>query len=295
MEESVIETKANSLRNKINQNKSLLGSLKSSLANITDALITTFPEYDYSYLEEKLSNLRIVRKDTFEYAIYDNNSNILTINADKVFDDGIDITHLFLQKMLSIATHKEEKKEQFKQFNDGIGTSLAITVLGDEGYKKNNILEYLSISLLSKVVDAKVLIDSYMKDDISLIIENLSNYGISEDEFKMLLHDMTNLYDESIQNNQSFANIQRRISFMFKEKLCSEIESNHLSKEDIDQEFFDFSGHIVSSRAELISTYPGYNFNKITGLEWSKTTLEELKNEVYRKLDKTDEQTLKQI
>lgn len=276
-----MEEQIKRLRDSLNNNSNLSEEFKWNIATLTDLLVTTLPKYDYSYFEELLSSIKISKSDRIVgYATYNKQNNELFIDPRKAFDDRIDVQHLFMKELLSIGTHKKDKPESLRGFYDGMSESMALLVLGDTGVKKQNVLEYHSISLLSKIVDPEVLIDAYMTDNISLILENLSSYGIADDEFRMLLQDINNISDDMVEENQNFATAQKRMMYMYATKLGTQIKDGTKKEDEIDESFDDLNNSIIHSREELLSVYSGYTFRGVEGLKFNHTHMKNVKDRV---------------
>ena len=123
------------LERAINKNKNLSDKFKENFISLINLMVTNLPDYDYSYFEEVLSNIKLEDSDKIsEYGEYDNDNNILKFNKNKILENRIDIEHLFLSKVLSICTHKEENRK-LKKFFDGISNCMAQVIIGNEGWQ----------------------------------------------------------------------------------------------------------------------------------------------------------------
>ena len=104
-----MEEEMNKLTLAIEDNPNLSESFKGNLVVLANTVIATFPQYDYSYFKERLSNLKIVGDNALDtYTSYNVGSNTLTMNKTRMLEDNVDVQNVFLQNMLSICTHKEE-------------------------------------------------------------------------------------------------------------------------------------------------------------------------------------------
>lgn len=103
--------------------------------------------------------------------------------------------------------------------------------------------------LLSKVTGGKILIDSYMKDDLSLIIEVLESYGVKEEEVSALFNEMNNVEI----SNEAFSNAQNLITSMYVKKLDTDLKNGIITTDCISDELDDFNSLVIHSRSELIS------------------------------------------
>ena len=91
------------LRNCIKENNNFGEPFKCNVATLTDELAMLYPQYDYKNLGFKLSNLNVTIDNSIEnYSIYDDKNNCLKLNIGKIFEDRIDLQHLFLNEMLLI-------------------------------------------------------------------------------------------------------------------------------------------------------------------------------------------------
>ena len=154
-----------------------------------------------------LSTLVILKNDKLDdYSAYNKDSNELSINTKKVFEDRIDLQHLFMQKMLSISTHKEEKSNQMNGFFKGMTESITSLINVDESGKKLNPLESLGVSIFSKIVSPKTLIDSYMNDDLSLLLIELESLGIPSIDFNVAMDRFNNV-------NTDFLGLEKALNF----------------------------------------------------------------------------------
>ena len=64
------------LRKKIKDNPNLTDEFKCNLGTLTDSLLGIFPDYDYTYLMDKLSALKVSKSNTIAgYSSYNNNDN----------------------------------------------------------------------------------------------------------------------------------------------------------------------------------------------------------------------------
>lgn len=249
------------LRKRIKENQNISDELKCNIATLTDALTTVFPDYDYSNLGDILSTLVILKNDKLDdYSAYNKDSNELSINTRKVFEDRIDLQHLFMQKMLSISTHKEEKSNQMNGFFKGMTESITSLVNVDESGKKLNPLESLGVSIFSKIVSPKTLIDSYMNDDLSLLLIELESLGIPSIDFNVAMDAFNNA-------NTDFLGLEKALNLMFEKRMSFGVKSGIINEDNLDKIYADFSEMLVTNKAELISLYPLHDFSKMGSLE----------------------------
>ena len=90
------------LRNRIKENQNISDELKCNIATLTDALTTVFPDYDYSNLGDILSTLVILKNDKLDdYSAYNKDSNELSINTKKVFEDRISSTFVYAENVIN--------------------------------------------------------------------------------------------------------------------------------------------------------------------------------------------------
>lgn len=112
-------------------------------------------------------------------------------------------------------------------------------------------MEFLNttlIRLLSKVTGGDVIIDSYMKNDISIMIEKLESYGISIDEIKNLFGKI----NEVSPSNSSFADSQNIIVDMYIRKCNYELSNGLLNENELDEKISNFDSLVVHSKEELV-------------------------------------------
>ena len=103
--------------------------------------------------------------------------------------------------------------------------------------------------LLSKVTGGKTLIDSYMLNDLSILIEKLESYGISENDISQLFSEI-----ESIRTNkEAFSNAQNMIADMYEKKLSTMLSNGEAKEEDLKDSINDFDSLVVHKGSELIS------------------------------------------
>lgn len=254
-----MEEEMNKLTLAIEDNPNLSESFKGNLVVLANTVIATFPQYDYSYFKERLSNLKIVGDNALDtYTSYNVGSNTLTMNKTRMLEDNVDVQNVFLQNMLSICTHKEEMPGKLRGFNDGMSKTIATMIVGDEGHKSKNVLEAHAVGLLSKVIGGDELLDSYMKDDINIVLESLSKSGIEENSFTALMEDMSLISDKEQISSEHFIAAEKKIIDMFSLKMNNDAMNGKITLEELKEKCEDFGGLMFSSDLELYAVYPGY-------------------------------------
>lgn len=270
-----METKINNLRESIKNNSNLTEEFKCNLGTLTDTLVTVFPEYDYSNYESFLSTLNVRDDSSIEkYSIYNKEDNSIVLNTSKIFEDRIDLQHLFLGEMIKIGSGIYDMPLKFEGFNSGITEAIASTMNNDESMKKLNPLEYISISVFSKIVDPQVLIDSYMNRDFGTILVYLETIGVSSDEFDNLLNSFNQMKDENISNNASFSNALVSMVNMYSKLISYHLKNGQITYDDISSKFDEFSEMLIFNKSELISIYPHHDFSNFNGFEKIKESLD---------------------
>lgn len=129
-----MKEKIEKLSKSIRKNKNLSTEFKENFVTLISLLVTNLPDYDYSYFEEILSTLQVDEDNEInDYSSYEEDTNKLKLNKKKILGDNIDLEHLFLKKILSIGTHKEKDKK-LREFYDGLSSSMAQFIIGNEGW-----------------------------------------------------------------------------------------------------------------------------------------------------------------
>ena len=268
-----MENKIERLRESIKSNPNLTEEFKCNLGTLTDTLVTVFPDYDYSNYERVLSSLSVHSDDSINgYSSYNSESNSIGLNTSKIFEDRIDLQHLFLNNILSIGSNNQNKS--LDGFNKGLTEVISSTMNNDESMKKLNVLESLSMSIFSKIITPQVLLDSYMNNDIGSLVVELEGMGIEKDEFDKLLECFNNMGNKEVPLNSSFADAEVLMVGMFSKKTDSRLKNGDISYEDISREYDDFGDFLIFSRSELVSMYPHHDFSNLTGFENVKTAID---------------------
>lgn len=112
-----------------------------------------------------------------------------------------------------------------------------------------NNMEFLNtnlIRLLSKVTGGETLIDSYMKDDMSILIEKLESYGITNEEISLLIKQM------SSKESDSYSNAQNMISNMYLKKLEVEVMSGVIKQDELEDRTEEFDSSVIHNKRELV-------------------------------------------
>ena len=266
-----MENKIERLRESIKSNPNLTEEFKCNLGTLTDTLVTVFPDYDYSNYERVLSSLSVHNDDSIDgYSSYNSESNSIGLNTSKIFEDRIDLQHLFLNNILSIGSNNQNKS--LDGFNKGLTEVISSTINNDESMKKLNVLESLSMSIFSKIVTPQVLLDSYMNNDIGSLVVELEGMGIGKDEFDKLLECLSNMGSKDV--NSSFADAEVLMVSMFSKKTDTRLKNGDISYEDISREYDDFGDFLIFSRSELVSMYPHHDFSNLVGFENVKTMVD---------------------
>ena len=266
-----MENKIERLRKSIKSNPNLTEEFKCNLGTLTDTLVTVFPDYDYSNYEKVLSSLSVHNDDSIDgYSSYNSESNSIVLNTSKIFEDRIDLQHLFLNNILSIGSNNQNKS--LDGFNKGLTEVISSTINNDESMKKLNVLESLSMSIFSKIVTPQVLLDSYMNNDIGSLVVELEGMGIGKDEFDKLLQCFSNMGSKDV--NSSFADAEALMVSMFSKKTDTRLKNGDISYEDISREYDDFGDFLIFSRSELVSMYPHHDFSNLVGFENVKTMVD---------------------
>lgn len=266
-----MEKKIESLRNSIKENPNLSEEFKCNLGTLTDTMVTVFPNYDYSNYEKVLSTLSIKNDCSLEsYSNYNKEENILSLNTAKVFEDRIDLQHLFLNNLIRIGSGISNVNPEFNGFITGLTEVISSTMNCDESMKKLNVLESIGIRLFSKIVIPEVLFNAYITGDIGSIIVELEGLGIEKEEFNKLLDSFNNL------DGNGFTNAECIMVNMFGKVVNTLLSSGAITEEEISSEYEDFSDMLIHSKSELISIYPHHDFSSLTGFENVKKTLDEV-------------------
>ena len=130
----------------------------------------------------------------------------------------------------------------------------------DESGKKLNPLESLGVSIFSKIVSPKTLIDSYMNDDLSLLLIELESLGIPSIDFNVAMDRFNNV-------NTDFLGLEKALNLMFEKRMSFGVKSGIINEDNLDKIYTDFSEMLVTNKAELISLYPLHDFSKMGSLE----------------------------
>lgn len=270
-----MERKIENLREAIKKNANLTEEFKCNLGTLTDAMISVFPNYEYTNYEEFLSTLKVLDDTSIDgYSDYNKENNSIVLNTSKIFEDRIDLQHLFLGELLKIGSGIYDMSPKFDGFNAGITEAIVSTMNNDESMKKLNPLEYIGISVFSKVVDPEVLINSYMNKDLPNIVVHLETMGISSDTFENLLDSFNQMSDTSISNNDSFSNALVTMTEMYSKVVEFGLKNGQITYDDISAKFSDFSEMIVSSKSELIALYPHHDFSNLSGFDKINNAIE---------------------
>jgi len=281
-----MEDKMNKLRLSIKENPNLSDAFKCNLGTLTDTMVTVLGDYDYSYFEQFLRTLKISNNEkNISEVWYDKKNNELKLNLNKIFENGVDLQHLFLQKMLSIGTHKEEKDDEAKGFYDGMSEAIALLMNADEGTKKLNPLEHLCIMQLSNIADPNAMIDSYMKDDLSILLDDLEEKEITKDEFIYLIKDISQISDIRIPENDAFATSQKRMIYMFGKKVKTDIIRGKIDSSMINEQYDAFNETLVHNPAELRSMFSHYTFVNMGDLKWVSKHIKFSKDRITKELN----------
>lgn len=261
------------LRNCIKENNNFGEPFKCNVATLTDELAMLYPQYDYKNLGFKLSNLNVIIDNSIEnYSIYDDKNNCLKLNIGKIFEDRIDLQHLFLNEMLLIQNKSYEKNEISKGFSIGVSEAIASTMNNDESMKKLNALNYTAISAFSKIVDPEIILNGFMNNTMEDIVTSLEEKGIDKEEFGKLLNCFNNMNNK--EPNTSFAEAQKIIINMYKKTIQNDLSNGKISFEDIKNKFDEFSQMLIFNNSELMILYPFIDFTNVNGLEDVKPTLD---------------------
>lgn len=261
------------LRNCIKENNNFGEPFKCNVATLTDELAMLYPQYDYKNLGFKLSNLNVTIDNSIEnYSIYDDKNNRLKLNIGKIFEDRIDLQHLFLNEMLLIQNKSYEKNEISKGFSIGVSEAIASTMNNDESMKKLNALNYTAISAFSKIVDPEIILNGFMNNTMEDIVTSLEEKGIDKEEFGKLLNCFNNMNNK--EPNTSFAEAQKIIINMYKKTIQNDLTNGKISFEDIKNKFDEFSQMLIFNNSELMLLYPFIDFTNVNGLDDVKPTLD---------------------
>ncbi len=270
-----MENKIERLRESIKSNPNLTEEFKCNLGTLTDTLVTVFPDYDYSNYEKFLSDLKINNSDSIDkYSSCDVNTSTISLNTSRIFEDRIDLQHLFLNDILRMGSGMQNANESLDGFCTGLTEVISSTMNSDESMKKLNALEGLCMSVFSKIVNPQVLLDSYMSGDIGGIVIELESKGIDKDDFTRLLDSFNKLKNYNLKENSGFAECETIMIGMFGKVIDSKLKDGSLSYEDIGSEYDDFSDMIIFGKSELASMYPHYDFSNMTGFEDVKNALD---------------------
>lgn len=266
-----MEKKIESLRNSIKSNPNLSEEFKCNLGTLTDTMVTVFPEYDYSNYESVLSTLSIKNDSSLDsYSSYNKEENVLSLNTSKVFEDRIDLQHLFLNNLIKMGSGMNNVNPELNGFVIGLTEVISSTMNSDESMKKLNVLESTGMRLFSKIVSPETLLNAYMTGDMGSVVVELEGLGIEKDEFTKLLNGFNNL------QGSGFSNLECLVTNMFGKVVDSKLKNGVITEEEIREEYEDFSDMLIHSKSELISMYPHHDFSSLNEFENVKKTLDEV-------------------
>ena len=266
-----MEKKIESLRNSIKQNPNLSEEFKCNLGTLTDTMVTVFPNYDYSNYESILRNLNIKNNSSLDsYSNYNKETNTIEFNTNKIFEDRIDLQHLFFNNLVSIGSGLDNTNPLLNGFTNGLTEVISSTMNSDESMKKLNVLEMLGVQIFSKIASPETLLNVYMTGDIGIVGVELEGLGIENEELNKLLNEFNNLEENG------FSNIECIMINMFSKVVNSKLSSGIITEEEIGLEYQDFSDMLIYSKSELISMYPHHDFSSLTGFDNVKKTLDEV-------------------
>lgn len=267
-----MEKKIESLRNSIKANPNLSEEFKCNLGTLTDTMVTVFPDYDYSNYERVLGSLR-VEDDTLigTYATYNKNTNSVGINTSKIFEDRIDMQHLFLNNLVRMGSGVSDVNPELEGFITGLTEVISSTMNNDESMKKLNVLENIGMNIFSKIVSPETLLNAYVMGDMGSVVVELEGLGIEKEEFTKLLGAFNNM-----KSGNGFTDAECIMINMFSKVVDSKLKSGVITEEEISSEYDDFSDMLIYSKSEVISMYPHHDFSSLTGFENVKKTLDEV-------------------
>ena len=110
------------------------------------------------------------------------------------------------------------------------------------------LLNTTLIHLLSKVTSGEVIIDSYMKNDMSILYEKLMTYGISEEEITLLISKI----NEVEPSNTYFSDSENIIADMYMKKVNYDLTNGLIDSSELDDKISEFDSLVVHSREELV-------------------------------------------
>ena len=266
-----MEKKIESLRNSIKANPNLSEEFKCNLGTLTDTMVTVFPNYDYSNYERVLSTLGIKNDSSLDsYSSYNKDENMLSLNTSKVFEDRIDLQHLFLNNLVRMGSGVSDVNPELEGFITGLTEVISSTMNNDESMKKLNVLENIGMNIFSKIISPETLLNAYMMGDMGSVVVELEGLGIEKEEFTKLLDCFNHL------EGTGFANLECLMTNMFSKVVDSKLKSGAITEEEISSEYDDFSDMLIYSKSELISMYPHHDFSSLNGFENVKKTLDEV-------------------
>lgn len=266
-----MEKKIESLRNSIKANPNLSEEFKCNLGTLTDTMVTVFPDYDYSNYERILSTLNVKNDSSLDsYSSYNKDENMLSLNTSKVFEDRIDLQHLFLNNLIRISSGMCDASPELNGFVTGLTEVISSTMNSDESMKKLNVLENLGMNIFSKIVSPETLLNAYMTGDVGSVVVELEGLGIEKEDFNKLLNGFNNLH------GTGFANLECIMTKIYGKVVDSKIKNGVIIEEEISSKYEDFSDMLIYSKSELISMYPHHDFSSLTGFENVKKTLDEV-------------------
>lgn len=270
-----MERKIEMLRESIKRNPNLTEEFKCNLGTLTDTLVAVYPDYDYSNYERVVESLNLtINNNLNSYSAYNKGNNTVEFNLKKVFDDRIDLQHLFLGELLQIGSGTKNMSHEVEGFNRGLTEAIATTMNIDESMKKLCPLEYTCISIFSKIVDPQVLIDAYMTSDLGNVIVTLESLGITQEEFRKMLNSINKMNDRSVPSNESFVDAEISMINMYQKVVDSKLKNGEITYDDLKERFDDFSEMLIFSKSELITLYPHHDFSSLSGFERVKDTLD---------------------
>lgn len=137
-------------------------------------------------------------------------------------------------------------------FNKGVAKLVSNSIVGDEGFKSAlPEVEYVS-SLLSKLVGGKLLIQSFMENNFSMIYEELAEYGISSEQFNNIVNSIN-----EINGGEKIVETLKGITDLFTIKISNGTQNGKITLNNAVDEIDTYTGLLCDNSNTLYAVYPG--------------------------------------
>ena len=174
------------IKGTLDKNNKLNDEIRDNLYGLIHLFNSRYPEISLDNLNKNLETLEIVKSNKFinkRISKYNPITNILEFNIDRMNED-YDMKHILMVALLNIIGNNGKQigfnaNNKFEALQAGYLEMLANHLVGNEAENSYLEDEMISTNLICTMIDPDVLFEAYFTNNASMLVEALTNEGVT--------------------------------------------------------------------------------------------------------------------